>query len=369
MPPPPVLDRPNIPPEPPLPSDQHTKISEPSEFIYPSKSSIENHDFPPISASPAITVHSGAGLTSVESSQPVLSFGYVPASFQPPQRPQFLLQPPSSLFTQAPAIISQIPCVSASVGLIASPICDRLPETIPMVPFSYPTPFISDGNFRSKNPATGFYSSSISGAGSTYFFKSSSHSLRPNHGRILPPSISGFRPTIVNSQIQAPTRSSAGFSAQSALLLPESARNGPCSVFSNLSPASGGSPTDDPRVNSGESSNSVTRVDSAVNNIGVIVNPSPSVSVLPTVSFQDVISPPSPRTAKKSFEDMMDSIEEMPEPTMLDGKPGIRFPETVISSWAEPFKYALVGKISGNRTLVPNPAIYASIANGTVSIF
>lgn len=58
---------------------------------------------------------------------------------------------------------------------------------------------------------------------------------------------------------------------------------------------------------------------------------------------------------------MINSIEEVPEPTLLDGKLGIRFPAEVISSWAEPFKFALVGKISGNRTLVPNPAINASI--------
>lgn len=74
-----------------------------------------------------------------------------------------------------------------------------------------------------------------------------------------------------------------------------------------------------------------------------------------------MLVPPSSRSAKKSFEDVLNSMEKMPEPTMLDGKPGIRFPAKVISSWAEPFKFVLVGKISGNRSLVPNSAINASI--------
>lgn len=45
----------------------------------------------------------------------------------------------------------------------------------------------------------------------------------------------------------------------------------------------------------------------------------------------------------------------------MDGKPGIRFPAEVISSGAD-FKFALVGTISGNRSLVPNSAINVSIA-------
>ncbi|XP_073026667.1 uncharacterized protein [Primulina eburnea] len=58
----------------------------------------------------------------------------------------------------------------------------------------------------------------------------------------------------------------------------------------------------------------------------------------------------------------------MPVPTLRNGKPGILFPDEVISSLAEPFKFALVGKISGNRS--PNSGISAAFAKlGLVRYF
>ncbi|KZV14421.1 hypothetical protein F511_43334 [Dorcoceras hygrometricum] len=55
-------------------------------------------------------------------------------------------------------------------------------------------------------------------------------------------------------------------------------------------------------------------------------------------------------------------MAELPQPTMRNGIPGIQFPEEVISSFAEPFKFTLVGKISGRRATVPNQSIHAAFA-------
>ncbi|XP_075499935.1 uncharacterized protein LOC142538508 [Primulina tabacum] len=55
-------------------------------------------------------------------------------------------------------------------------------------------------------------------------------------------------------------------------------------------------------------------------------------------------------------------MEAMPLPTLKNGKPGIFFLDEVMSSLTEPFKFSLVGKISGNRSLVPNSEIYVAFA-------
>ncbi|KZV48036.1 hypothetical protein F511_21457, partial [Dorcoceras hygrometricum] len=78
--------------------------------------------------------------------------------------------------------------------------------------------------------------------------------------------------------------------------------------------------------------------------------------------FRDVVAPTSPRSDKKSFAEVVNSMEELPQPTMRNGIPGIQFPEEVISSFAEPFKFTLVGKISGRRVTVPNQSIHAAFA-------
>lgn len=53
-------------------------------------------------------------------------------------------------------------------------------------------------------------------------------------------------------------------------------------------------------------------------------------------------------------------MDELQAPNLLNGIPGIRFPDEVISSLIEPFKFALVGKISGNRSAVPNNLIFGA---------
>lgn len=51
-------------------------------------------------------------------------------------------------------------------------------------------------------------------------------------------------------------------------------------------------------------------------------------------------------------------MEELSAPTLLNGISGIRFPDEVFTSLIEPCKFALVGKISGNRSAVLNNLIY-----------
>lgn len=101
------------------------------------------------------------------------------------------------------------------------------------------------------------------------------------------------------------------FSVQSALPLPDSACFSSVSELPRSSPSQCGSPIGNSRVNSGESS----RVDSAVKSSDATFNVGSQVPVLLAVSFRDVLAPPSPRSAKKNFEDVLNSIEEMPEPT------------------------------------------------------
>ncbi|XP_073149021.1 uncharacterized protein [Henckelia pumila] len=94
----------------------------------------------------------------------------------------------------------------------------------------------------------------------------------------------------------------------------------------------------------------VTIVDQPVKSTSKIADSVP-------VSFRDALVPPSPRVSTKSFADVINSLEDLPEPTFRDGKPGIQFPDEVISSLIEPFKFALVGKITGNRSTAPNSMI------------
>ncbi|XP_075475010.1 uncharacterized protein LOC142505786 [Primulina tabacum] len=55
-------------------------------------------------------------------------------------------------------------------------------------------------------------------------------------------------------------------------------------------------------------------------------------------------------------------MEEVPAPTIRDGIPGILFPDQVISSLSAPFKFALVGRITGNRRLTPNSDILSALS-------
>ncbi|XP_073015540.1 uncharacterized protein [Primulina eburnea] len=55
-------------------------------------------------------------------------------------------------------------------------------------------------------------------------------------------------------------------------------------------------------------------------------------------------------------------MDEVPAPTDRDGVPGIFFPDQVISSLSAHFRFALIGRISGNRGLTPNKDILSALS-------
>ncbi|XP_075483871.1 uncharacterized protein LOC142524032 [Primulina tabacum] len=98
-------------------------------------------------------------------------------------------------------------------------------------------------------------------------------------------------------------------------------------MFTATSPALGVAPIGNVRGNSDESHSRGQRVNSAVKHGASAVNVGPKVVVTPHVSFKDVLASLSPRTMKNSFDDVLNSMEEMLEPSYLDGKLGILFPD------------------------------------------
>ncbi|XP_073051345.1 uncharacterized protein [Primulina eburnea] len=151
--------------------------------------------------------------------------------------------------------ISSIPAVSCNLGTIQAPIYNAHGQTIQMAPVSAPTPFIVDGNFRSTLSAPvailSSHSSPISGAVPAYFFNSSGQDVRPVMGRILPSSISGFRPPVGNPQFLGQNRDFSSSMVKSTPPMPESTRIGPGSGLPSPSLIHGGATACDSRVNSG----------------------------------------------------------------------------------------------------------------------
>lgn len=347
--------------------DQHIQKSDSSDNVCPSKSSPENSKISPIFSPPennAPPVSCDIPLAS--SPQDRLNDTHAPPSFVL-SRPESAKNYPQSLFTTSPSMFSSIPVDSGHRRQQEIPIWNRLDETIKSPPLITDSVFASDRNFRSTISATETLGANVSPINwpsiSTPIFNSSSQKLRPAMGNISTPSISGFRPPIVNPLFQF---GSSVFCSSPAKLdaFPAGSSNSTTGSSSSApSPAHGGAPAVSDSSPARSLSHSSTRpsqlssVMPPVNSAVHVTNQgTPSVLSLP-ISFKDVLAPSSPRTRKKSFEEVLNSMEELPEPTLLNGVPGIRFPDQVIASLIEPFKFALVGKISGNRSAVPNNLI------------
>lgn len=68
---------------------------------------------------------------------------------------------------------------------------------------------------------------------------------------------------------------------------------------------------------------SVDLVDPVLKSKNLASSADPKALVTLPISFKDVLAPPSPRSRKKNFDDVLDSMEDLPEPTLLNGIPGI----------------------------------------------
>lgn len=120
------------------------------------------------------------------------------------------------------------------------------------------------------------------------------------------------------------------------------------------SPSGGGSPTNGQRVKSGKATTPPTCVDSRVDPVCTPVSEVPvdpkatkidtqRCGVSPMVTFKDILASNSSKSSTNSFSDMATFMDEIPPPITRDGIPGILFPDQVITSVSEPFKFALIG--------------------------
>lgn len=100
-------------------------------------------------------------------------------------------------------------------------------------------------------------------------------------------------------------------------------------MFSAPLPAHGDALIGNSLTDSVTQSSQLNMVNPPVNSAVHVHNQGTSSVFTPLISFKDVLAPPSPRTWKKSFEEVLNSIEELPEPTLLNGIPGIRFSDEV----------------------------------------
>lgn len=74
-------------------------------------------------------------------------------------------------------------------------------------------------------------------------------------------------------------------------------------------------------------------------------------------TFKEILSTLSSHSSEGSCADIVDSMDEVPHPTLRDGFSCILFLDQVISSLSEPFKFSLIGRITENRGSTPNSFI------------
>ncbi|XP_073032859.1 uncharacterized protein [Primulina eburnea] len=276
---------------------------------------------------------------------------------------------PPALFTQEPSAVSSIPASCGVVSPIPAPIWNAHPIASPMEQglSSNSSPF--DGNFRStkllvQTLAASNVSVDSSGVGAL-FSNSSSGCLPHAMGNTLVSSIAASWPPIGNAQIGESRPISSHLNDKLDLVPSESGNMVTGSGTTSPSPALGQSPAGDIRVDSAESLGRSLRVDSAVHHESSPVPVAAKASgryVPPTISFRDILRRSIPPSTVQSFADVHDSMDEVPDPTDRDGIPGILFSDQVISSLSAPFKFALIGRISGNRGITPNKDILSAIS-------
>ncbi|XP_075516332.1 uncharacterized protein LOC142551151 [Primulina tabacum] len=189
-------------------------------------------------------------------------------------------------------------------------------------------------------------------------------------GNTMVSSISGIESSIKNAQFRAFQASSVPSLARVNNFPTDSGSIMAGSCFSFSSPALGGGPIGDSPVNLVGSLSPLGRVESAVPPLRTVASAVPTgvtdrpfkVHRPPSVSFRDIVSRTSPVLQSQSFADFVGSMEEVPAPIVREGIPGILFPDQVISSLSAPFKFALVGRITGNRGLTPNSDILSALS-------
>lgn len=126
----------------------------------------------------------------------------------------------------------------------------------------------------------------------------------------------------------------------------------------------GSAPIGDSPVDSVESLRHTIRVDPAVDPVcttssgPVLENEAPRKG-----TFKEVLTPLSPRSTERSFADIVSYMDEVPQPMLRDGIPGILFSDQVISSLFEHFKFSLIGRIIGNRGSTQNSSILDAFAH------
>lgn len=181
--------------------------------------------------------------------------------------------------------------------------------------------FISDLNFRSTKSASRTLAANALPihwpAISTPNFNSFGQVGRTVMGIISNQPISGFRSQIGNAPFHAKSPIFVSslvdfnpFPADSFKLATGSGSSAPSSATATA-------PTDLRRVHSAESNGLHQRVNGPLNSSEFLHAPGKSVSGSLPISFKDVLTPPSPHTAKKSFDDVRNATTKLHAPTYV----------------------------------------------------
>ncbi|XP_073023586.1 uncharacterized protein [Primulina eburnea] len=329
----------------------------------------KNPEFPAKKSSPANSTSFSTTDIPLESSrhcEPSVQISSQSELICPPDLPAKV---PTALFLREASTVSSIPASSGNVSSSPAPIWNPCSNASSMVQVPFSNSSSSTGNFRSTvgiAETLAPSSSIVEFSGVACSKSNSSSQYHPQiMGNIMVPSISEKDLGIKNAQIGDFQASSSPILDRVATVPAGSGSLSAGFMFSTPSPALGKSPTGDSRVDSVELLGGSMRVDSAVHRVRSPVPVASKVSgrsVPPTVSFRDILRRSSPPSPDQSFADVVDSMDEVPAPTDRDGIPGILFPDQVISSLSAPFRFALIGRISGNRGLTPNKDILSALS-------